>query len=141
MLIGELSAKTGLSRDTIRFYEKQGLIRVSRKQRRNNNYKEYPEEVLNRLLTVKRLKGLGFTLNETGDLLAMIEERLASCDNVEEKFGQKVALLDEKIMEMIALRDQLRESVRRCRSGSFVPSEGENCPLLVASSFHTARSR
>lgn len=72
MLIGELSAKTGLSRDTIRFYEKQGLIKVSRGQRRDNNYKEYPEEVVDRLLTVKRLKGLGFTLNESGDLLAMI---------------------------------------------------------------------
>ncbi|MFN0293524.1 MerR family transcriptional regulator [Pedobacter helvus] len=59
MLIGELVAKTGLSRDTVRFYEKQGLIAVGRKQRRENNYKEYSDEVLERLLTIKRLKNFG----------------------------------------------------------------------------------
>ncbi|WP_374759669.1 MerR family DNA-binding transcriptional regulator [Dyadobacter chenhuakuii] len=45
MLIGELSKQTDLSRDTIRFYEKQGLIAVGRKERRFNNYKEYSEHV------------------------------------------------------------------------------------------------
>ena len=54
MLIGELSAKTGLTRDTIRFYEKEGLIKIARKQRRENNYKEYDETVLERLNLIKR---------------------------------------------------------------------------------------
>src|SRR3546814_17661555 len=57
MLIGELSEKTGFSRDTIRFFEKQGLIQLDRKQRRDNNYKEYPEEVLNRLRSEERRDG------------------------------------------------------------------------------------
>ena len=46
MLIGELSQRTNLSRDTIRFYEKQGIISVSRKERRDNNYKEYSDYML-----------------------------------------------------------------------------------------------
>ena len=69
MLIGELAAKSGLSRDTIRFYEKQGLISVSWKERRDNNYKEYSDEVLETLLTIKRVKSFGFTLNEAADLI------------------------------------------------------------------------
>ncbi|MDR3715349.1 MAG: MerR family transcriptional regulator [Puia sp.] len=73
MLIGELVLKSGLSRDTIRFYEKQGLIKIGCKQRRNNNYKEYSEEVLKRLHTIKRMKNFGFTLNEAAGLLDMIE--------------------------------------------------------------------
>jgi DNA-binding transcriptional MerR regulator len=131
MLIGELSAKTGLSRDTIRFYEKQGLLLLGRKERRDNNYKEYTDTAVGRLLMIKRLKGLGFTLNETGDLLAMMEEKLATCDNVEELFSQKVALLDEKIKEMIVLRNQLLDKVNRCRSGCCVPEDDPNCPILM----------
>ncbi len=82
MLIGELSSKTGLSRDTIRFYEKQGLISVARKERRFNNYEEYSEETLQRLLSVKVIKSFGFTLNEASDLLDMIEMNEATCNNV-----------------------------------------------------------
>ena len=49
--------------DTIRFYEKQGLVRVGRKERRDNNYKEYPEGIVARLLTIKRMKNIEFTLD------------------------------------------------------------------------------
>ena len=54
MLIGELSKSSGLTRDTIRFYEKQGLITLGRRERRVNNYKEYPNSILRRLLLLKR---------------------------------------------------------------------------------------
>ena len=62
MLIGELSKQSGLSRDTIRFYEKQRLIEVGLKERRFNIYKEYSQDTLQRLLHIKRIKGFGFTL-------------------------------------------------------------------------------
>ena len=55
----------------IRFYEKQGLININRKERRQNNYKEYSEEIFQKLLTIKRLKSFGFTLNEVIDVLDM----------------------------------------------------------------------
>jgi len=64
MLIGELSKRTGLSRDTIRFYEKQGLIKVGRRERRVNNYKEYSDGILRHLLLFNKIKSYGFTLNE-----------------------------------------------------------------------------
>src|SRR3989338_1716476 len=73
MLIGELSKRTGLTKDTIRFYEKQGLIPEARKIHTFNNYKEYTEETLNRLLTIKKVKSFGFTLNESAELLDMVK--------------------------------------------------------------------
>jgi DNA-binding transcriptional MerR regulator len=136
MLIGQLVKETGLSKDTIRFYEKHGLIKVSRKERRDNNYKEYSNEVLTKLLTVKRLKGFGFTLNEVADLLDMIEMNEASCKNVSHKINDKVTLLDEKIRELIALRTLLLNGVTKCADGCNPAQPEDNCPILVSDKFN-----
>ncbi|HEX9512579.1 MAG TPA: MerR family transcriptional regulator [Puia sp.] len=135
MLIGELSVKTGLSRDTIRFYEKQGLVQVGRKDRRDNNYKEYPEEMVGRLQTVKRMKNFGFTLNEVAGLLDMIEVNEATCDNVSGLIEKKVELLDAKIREMILFRNQLIAGVTKCKNCCTPDQLEENCPILVKDNF------
>lgn len=140
MLIGELVAKTGLSRDTIRFYEKLGLIAIGRKERRDNNYKEYSEQVLQRLLTIKRLKNFGFTLNESSEVLEMIEVKEATCNNVSEMIDKKVQLLDAKIMDMIALRNQLINGVKKCVNCCNPASPEENCPILVTDNFLESKS-
>jgi DNA-binding transcriptional MerR regulator len=135
MLIGQLVKETGLSKDTIRFYEKHGLISVHHKERRSNNYKEYSKEVLDRLLTIKRLKGFGFTLNEVSDLLEMIETNEASCNKVSHKITDKVSLLDEKIRELIAVRTLLLNGVKRCQNGCSPEQPENNCPILVSDKF------
>jgi DNA-binding transcriptional MerR regulator len=135
MLIGQLVKATGLSKDTIRFYEKHGLISVGRKERRNNNYKEYSNEILERLLTIKRLKGFGFTLNEVLGLLDMIEMNEASCTNVSHKITEKVGVLDEKIRELIAVRTMLLNGVKKCQDGCRTEQIGDNCPILVSDKF------
>jgi DNA-binding transcriptional MerR regulator len=132
MLIGEIVNKTGLSKDTIRFYEKHKLITLSRKDRRENNYKEYSEDVLNRLFTIKRLKGFGFTLNEIAGLLDMIEYDVATCDNVRDKISDKVKVLDEKINELMEVRLLLIKGVTRCQKGCSPKAGLENCAVLVA---------
>ncbi len=132
MLIGELSNKTGLSRDTIRFYEKQGLISVARKERRFNNYKEYSEEILQRLLAVKRIKSFGITLNEASDLLDMIEMNEATCDNVLGKIEAKVKLLDEKIKELRKIKTLLLDGIENCRGVCNQSMAVINCPIIVA---------
>lgn len=135
MLIGELAAKSGLPRDTIRFYEKQGLINIGRKQRRNNNYKEYSEEILERLLTIKRLKNFGFTLNESATLLEMIEVKEATCNNVSDLIEKKVQLLDAKILDMITLRNQLINGVKKCITCCSPTTPEDNCPILTSDNF------
>jgi len=132
MLIGELSSRCGLSRDTIRFYEKKGLIAVDRKERRDNNYKEYSEEILAKLLTVKRLKNFGFMLNEAADILEMIEVNGATCGNVSDKISDKVRVLDEKIRELIEIRGMLLESSRKCQDGCNPEKPEDNCPIIVS---------
>jgi DNA-binding transcriptional MerR regulator len=136
MLIGQLVKETGLSKDTIRFYEKHGLISVSRKERRENNYKEYSDDVLQRLLTIKRLKNFGFTLNEVADLLDMIEVNEASCKNVSHKISEKVTLLDEKLRELIAIRTMLINGVSKCVDDCSPGQLEENCPILVSDDFY-----
>ena len=138
MLIGQLVKETGLSKDTIRFYEKHGLIKVKRKERRDNNYKEYSNEIFTRLLTIKRLKGFGFTLNEVADLLDMIEMNEASCKNVSDKISDKVTLLDEKIKELITIRTLLINGVSKCNADCNPALPDDNCLILVSDKF-TAR--
>ena len=131
MLIGELSKQTGLSRDTIRFYEKKGLIAVGRKERRFNNYKEYSEHTLQRLFQIKRIKGFGFTLNETASLFDLIETNQASCQNVSEIISEKVILIDQKIMQLIELRQLMERSVDKCLQDCCSNAQEPNCPTLT----------
>ena len=131
MLISELVKETGLPKDTIRFYEKQGLISLSRKERRENNYKEYSPEIKERLLTIKRLKDFGFTLNEVADMLDMIEVNEATCNKVSHKISEKVELLDEKIKELVQIRTMLLTGAKKCAGYCNPEKAEENCPILV----------
>lgn len=130
MLIGELAKKTGLSRDTIRFYEKQGLIAVGHKERRFNNYKEYNEKTLDRLLTIKRIKGFGFTLNETLEFLELIAANAASCEAVSRKVSQKITVLDAKIRELEEIKELVLTGLQNCQS--CCPPQTEICPMLTS---------
>jgi DNA-binding transcriptional MerR regulator len=131
MLIGELSAKTNLSRDTIRFYEKEGLIKIGRKQRRENNYKEYDETVIERLNLIKRIKNFGFTLNETADLISLIAINAATCDEVRNRTNKKVMVIDNKIADLLHLRQQLINNVQACHECCQAVGHDENCPIII----------
>jgi DNA-binding transcriptional MerR regulator len=135
MLIGELSKRCGLSRDTIRFYEKHGLISIGRKERRFNNYKEYSEETLQRLMSVKLIKSFGFTLNEASDLLDMIEMNEATCNNVSDKIQMKVNLIDEKIKELRKIKIMLLNGIKNCQGICNPSNPKENCPIIVSKKF------
>lgn len=132
MLIGELSRASGLSRDTIRFYEKNGLIAVGKRERRFNNYKEYSEETLKRLLSIKQLKGFGFTLNEIADLLDMLDVNEATCKNVSHKIDEKVLLINQKIKELKAVRKQLLDGKKNCQNETgLLKNPDGTCPVFV----------
>ncbi len=132
MLIGALSRASGLSKDTIRFYEKHGLIAVGKKERRFNNYKEYTEETLQRLQSIKRLKGFGFTLNEVSELLDMLDAEEATCKNVSGKIDEKVVLINQKIDALKAVRQQLLQGKKNCQDETgALKTPDEICPVLV----------
>jgi len=116
MLIGELSKRTGFSHDTIRFYEKKGLIVVNRKERRDNNYKEYPEAVYERLMLIKTVKALGFTLNETDEFIQGWGNEDASCSNLTSHLTDKINRVDEQIKLLQEIKNKLTTSLAKCKA-------------------------
>jgi MerR family transcriptional regulator, copper efflux regulator len=100
MLIGELSKQTGLSKDTIRFYEKLGLISAVSNDVSTKSYKKYSLETIERLSTIVQGKGLGFTLSEIKQLLdEWGEGEISKRDLIE--------IVERKIEEVIKKKQQL----------------------------------
>lgn len=116
MLIGELVERTGLTKDTIRFYEKKGLINLDRKSRRDNNYKEYSEQVLEKLMLIRKLKDLGFTLNEIDTFLELWRDEDANCKNLKYTLENKILLVNEQLLKLTELKNRLSESLIKCNS-------------------------
>lgn len=116
MLIGELVERSGLTRDTIRFYEKKGLINLNRKSRRKNNYKEYSEQVLEKLMLIRKLKDMGFTLNEIDTFLELWRDEEASCQNLKFTLENKMVLVDEQMQKLAELKSRLSQSLTKCNN-------------------------
>lgn len=110
MLIGQLSILTGFSRDTIRYYEKIGLIVLPRKARRENNYKDYPEEVLHQLNAIRKYKDLGFTLEEIRELLVLQSIKVLDVSKLLQLIEIKITGVDEEIERLHAMRMQLNKA-------------------------------
>lgn len=110
MLIGQLSKLTGFSRDTIRYYEKIGLIVLPRKARRENNYKDYPEEVLQQLQAIRKYKDLGFTLEEIRELLVLQSIKVLDVAKLSQLIDIKITGVDEEIERLHAMRMQLSKA-------------------------------
>jgi len=105
--IGELARQTGVSRDTLRFYEREGLVRPS--ERSEGGYRLYESEALQRLGFIKQAQALGLSLKDIHSLLEVMQEGQPPCDNVRGLLRQKVALLNRRIAELTTLRDTLAQ--------------------------------
>ena len=108
MLIGEVSKQTGLSKDTIRYYEKSGLLKRDKKARRGNYYKEYSELDLKILFFIQLSKEYGFTLNEIKEfLLEMEKKKNDAFNNVDLKISKKINEVDQKITGLLKIKERL----------------------------------
>lgn len=103
MLIGELEKASGLSRDTIRFYERIGLI--SRPTRRANGYREYCQHTVAELRFIRRARALGFALDDIRIAIPMLKEPPARCAILAGKIAEKRAAL---LIEIEAAQEKLR---------------------------------
>ena len=97
-LIGELAEQAGVNRETLRYYERRGLLKPAR--RTASGYRIYNRESAARLLFIKRAQGFGFSLEEIRDLLAMKPENPRSCNRVMHMLDQKLDELAERIRQM-----------------------------------------
>lgn len=113
MLIGELAKASGFSRDTIRYYEKIGLIEVPKGARRDNNYRDYPVEVLHVLIAIRNLKQLGFTLEEIREILVRKQIDALDHGTTVRIIEQKIVHLDTQIDKLLLYKHRLQEARMR----------------------------
>jgi len=112
MTIGRVANALGLSIDAIRFYERQGLIASPR--RNLSGYRNYSDDVLDRLRFSGDAKRLGFTLKEIKELLSQGVKSTAECGPVTRKAEAKLAEMNDEIARMQRLRVTLRKMVEAC---------------------------
>lgn len=126
LTIGALAKRVGVAIDTIRYYEREGLL--PEPVRRPSGYRTYNESSIAQLRFIRRAKGLGFTLEEIRDLLALSADRQRGVKAVKQRAQQRLAALDSRIVELQRVRDGLAQLVQSC------PGHGapEQCPILRA---------
>lgn len=112
MLIGELARQAGLTPDTVRFYEKKGLLDGRHMTRRDNNYKEYGSQALARLRLISHAKCAGFTL---GEIVQMLEEwhKLSEGER-HALFTDKIAQIERRIAGLAEMKDYLSAAMPVC---------------------------
>ncbi|HET8764117.1 MAG TPA: heavy metal-responsive transcriptional regulator [Rhodanobacter sp.] len=126
LTIGSVARRVGVAIDTIRYYEREGLMPAP--QRRASGYRSYGEAAVVQLRFIRRAKELGFTLEEIRDLLALSADRQRGVKAVKQRAQQRLATITRRIAELTRVRDALAELVASC------PGHGkpEQCPILRA---------
>lgn len=113
--IGALARATGTKVETIRWYERVGLLPAP--ARSAGNYRTYCEAHLGRLSFIRRARDLGFSLEQIRALLDLAEDRERSCDAVDVIAREHLDEVDRKIADLQALRRELDSLIGQCRHG------------------------
>jgi MerR family transcriptional regulator, copper efflux regulator len=111
MRISELSKRTNLKAHTIRFYEKEGLLPPRYVQRRKNNYREYAEEAVNRLLLIKEGQVAGFSIAELRELTTADESGTATDERQVILIERKLRSIDRKIGRLESFKAYLTKKL------------------------------
>lgn len=126
LTIGAVARRTGLSAETIRFYEREGLLPPP--ARRASGYRQYSEVDVRRLAFIQHAKSLGFTLAETAELLALRIDPNTTRREVKARARAKLADVEARLRKLQRMRRTLKRLVDAC------PGEGPkaHCPILDA---------
>jgi MerR family mercuric resistance operon transcriptional regulator len=125
MTVGQVARRAGVGVETVRFYEKHGLLEEP--ARRASGYREYDQGTVNRLRFIRRAKELGFTLSEIRELLSL---RCSGrpCNDVRQRAEAKVAEIEAKV----ALLLRMKEVLGRLASSCCEQGDKSRCPILDA---------
>ena len=127
---GELAKASGVSPDTLRHYERKGVLCVPRRSR--NGYREYPLQAVARVRLVRRALAVGFTLDELAQILKMRNRGGAPCHQVRALAAAKLSNIEARIYEMISVRDELRAILKDWDARLVNTAVGERAVLLEA---------
>ncbi len=126
LTIGEVARQAGVGVETVRFYERQGLLEEP--QRRASGYRQYEEEAVAVLRFIRRAKELGFTLKEIQGLLALRLDATATRAEVRQQAKAKVADIEARIADLQRMRDALQTLIKKCHGDGSTTG----CPILAA---------
>ncbi len=124
--IGKTARQAGVGVETIRFYERKGLIAAP--PRRSSGYRQYPPETVQRLRFIKHAKDLGFSLQEIGELLELRVAPGTTCGHIKRRAETKIADIDGRIRSLQRMRRALKRLAAACDGKAPV----RECPILDA---------
>jgi len=124
LTIGAVARRAGVGVETVRFYERRGLLR--RPPRPGSGFRTYPEEIVARLRFIRQAQVLGFTLKEIGDLLALRVAPGTDCAAVRTRAAAKLADVEGRLAELERIRGALAKLVAACPGSGAVAS----CTIL-----------
>ncbi|MDO6705297.1 Cu(I)-responsive transcriptional regulator [Photobacterium sp. 1_MG-2023] len=125
MNISDVSKQTGLTNKTIRFYESKGMI--SEPMRGENGYRRYSQKQVNELLMIKRSRLVGFSLEESRELLSLSRDPERKSADVKAKAEQKLSEIDHQIQELLAMKQSLQSLISQCPG-----NQQPGCPIIDA---------
>ena len=121
---GELAKQAGVNVETLRFYEREGLL--VEPPRRASGYREYPPDTVQRIRFIQRAKELGFTLREIKGLLELRVDPETTCAEVKEQAAEKIADVKQKISDLKKIERALNKLMNTCRGSGPI----DECPIL-----------
>ncbi len=124
--IGKVAHLGGVGVETVRFYEREGLI--AEPPRTESGYRQYPQETVSRIRFIRRGKELGFSLREIKELLALRLDPETSCEDIRLRAEAKLADIEEKVRTLQRMKQALAKLTAACRGRSTV----SECPILEA---------
>ena len=124
MQIGKLASATETSVETIRYYEREGIL--PRARRAANNYRDYGSSHLERLTFIRGCRALDMSLDEIRSLLSLADGRPSDCSGVNDLLDAHIAHVDERITTMVALRTELRAMREACAE----PADMAACTIM-----------
>jgi len=125
MRIGQVAKRTGVGIETIRFYEREGLI--NKPGRLESGYRQFSEEAVKRIYFIRRAKELGFSLKEIRELLALRVSSKATCGQVKLKTDAKIKEIEIKIKDLQRVGKSLLELSEACSNNN---ASVADCPIL-----------
>jgi Hg(II)-responsive transcriptional regulator len=124
--IGQLANKVGVNIQTIRFYERKGIL--PKPDRKPSGYRVFNEEDVKRLSFIHMSKRHGFSLQEIKELLDLRIDSKISCEEVRALAEKKVEIMDAKIKELQSMKGALQKLVVTCKDRKY----SSDCPILEA---------
>lgn len=112
LTIGVLARKTGVGVETIRFYERKGLIRQPNKM--SGGYRQYNEEDAKKIIFIKKTQNLGFTLKEILEILKLNTNSYNTCSEIKTKTDRKLVEIESKIKDLQKIKRALVELACAC---------------------------